>query len=431
MTHLFVALLIVSVLILGFIAAVFLRYLMRGNDVQSVRLMGIQDRQLDAGDRHFVEDFKLLTYTVMYPGNDLEILLNGEQTYPALLDELKQARELITWHVFWHKPGQLSDDLHEILCERARAGVTVLMLLDWIGAHGIGDDYIESLRKAGVEVSMFRPPRWSGLYKIQARLHMRAVVIDRKVGFTGGFGIDDRWKGDGRHPGQWRDTNVRVHGPIVDQLQAAFATNWAEATGELLVGSLMYHPDNREVGQTDAGVMHTAPTLGSTNAERFFMLSIAGARKHLYITNAYFLPSHHLRKALTDAAARGVDVRVLSPGANTDRKSTWYAARLHYDVLLEGGVRIFEYRPTMVHAKTMVVDETWCCIGTMNFDNRSMNLNDEVAMVARDDHLGQQMKEIFERDLELADEVTLEEHRRRSRGARLKELLAKSVAPLL
>jgi cardiolipin synthase A/B len=347
--------------------------------------------------------------------------------------DLHGARRLITFHVFWFKPGGVAERVREILVERARAGVEVLFLLDAFGSWGLPRGYVESLRTAGVEVAFYRPFHWKTLYKAQQRMHIRAVIVDGHVAFTGGFGIDDGWQGDGRHPGQWRDTNVRVEGPVVDQLQAAFVTNWAEATGDLLLGDRVFSVDDRIAGgdTQHAGVLYSAPSLGSTNAERLFLVSIAAAQQRLYITNAYFVPNRDLRRLLIEAADRGVDVRVLTPGRNTDRRSTWYAGRSHYEELMRGGVKLYEYRPTMVHAKTFVVDGVWSCIGTLNFDNRSMMLNDEVALMVHDRAVGAQLEALYIDDLRYADEVDLGRFGERAWTERWRERAAAVMAPIL
>ena len=211
---------------------------------------------------------------------------------------------------------------------------------------------------------------------------MRGIVIDSRIGWTGGFGIDDKWFGDGRSNGSWRETNVRFEGPAVRQLQAAFAAAWVEATGVMFTGRATLAP--QENGVTAAGLLYTSPTLGSTAAERFFALSIAGARKTLYITNAYFAPDRNFVELLAAAARRGVDVRILTAGARTDVNIVRLAGRAWYDTLLAAGVRVYEWQPSTLHAKTFVVDGEWSTVGSMNFDNRSMALNDEATLMVLD-----------------------------------------------
>ena len=424
---------IIIVVLLGFFALVIGSMLIRGTPIKSVRHLGEDDARCAIDHELFMDTFSILTNTTFHEGNRVELLFNGD-VFEPLWRDLAGARHTITFHVFWFRPGRVADRLAEILKERARAGVNVLFLYDAYGA-AVDDAYLDALREAGVEVAVFRPPRWNTLYKIQQRMHARTVLIDGRVGFTGGFAIADEWEGDGRDEDEWRDTSVRIEGPLADQLQAAFASNWVEATGELLVGDRIFpldEPlDGERPGDVEAGLMYDAPSLGSTNAERFFMLSISGARERLYITNAYFVPDHHFRRALVQAVERGVDVRVLTPGINNDRMSTFYAGRYGYEDLLAGGVRIWHYRPTMVHAKTLVADGHWAAIGSVNFDNRSMVLNDEVAVVTRDQRIATRLEEAFLEDLEFADEVTLEEHRARPAGQRLKENFYRAFSAVL
>ncbi len=397
-------------------------YLTRGNPVQGVRVLGSETTAPDVSNEHFTKQIELHVNTDLSAGNQVEVLFNGDEVYPRLWDDLRAAERQITWHVFWFKPSSLASELSDILIERVRAGVQVLVLYDAWGSRGVEDDYWETLRQAGVEVHPFRPFRWHEMYKWQERTHMRTVVIDGGVGYTGGFAIHDDWRGDGRHPHQWRDTSVRIEGPAVHQLQAAFADDWAEATGELLVGDTLFPDDvlDRD-GPHTAGLLYGSPAAGSTDIERFYALTIAGARERLWITNAYFVPDDDFRRLLLEASAAGVDVRVLTPGENTDEPSTWYAARAHYEELLDGGIRIYEYRPTMVHAKTFAVDGIWCAVGSANFDNRSMSLNDEVILMMRAPDLARRLDDRFQEDLELATELELETFRQRGAFERAKE----------
>lgn len=412
------------------LVAMLLQYVMRENRLDDVRVVGDSQRSLDPTDPHFRETFQLLTSTTVYDGNRVELLLNGDETYPRLLEDLRAARSVITCHVFWFRRGRLAGEVRDVLVDRARNGVSVFMLLDAFGSN-VDDDFLRTLRDAGVEVQTFRAPTWRNAYKVQQRNHMRSLVIDGEIGYTGGFGVDDRWSGNGREKDQWRDTNVRIEGPAVDQLQAAFVTNWAETTSNLLVGDVLFHPEDRRVGDTACGLMHTAPSLGSTNGERYYILSINSAKSRLWITNPYFIPDRDFRRLLCRAAERGVDVRVLTPGPNNDKKSAFYASRSHYEELLSGGVRIWEYRPTMVHAKTLVVDGIWFSVGTINFDNRSITLNDEVTLAGRDRAIGTRLEEIFRADLEHADEIALERFRQRARSDRWKEWMYQKVELVL
>ncbi|MFW5952186.1 MAG: phospholipase D-like domain-containing protein [Gemmatimonadota bacterium] len=412
---------LMALALLFFTAAGFL-YLTRGNPVTGVRVVGGEKSAPDVSRPLFYKQIERHVSTVLTDGNRIEILFNGDQVYPRLWEDLRNARDVITWHVFWFKPSQLADQLRDILIERLRDGVQVFLLYDTFGSHGVHDDYWDELRAAGAEVHLFRPLKWHDAYKWQNRSHMRTVVIDGEVGYTGGFAIHDFWQGDGRHPDRWRDTSVRIEGPSVHQLQAAFAGDWAEATGQLLIGDRLFPSEPLDhAGPHQAGLIYGTPSLGSTDIERFYALTIAGARQRLWITNAYFVPDDDFRRLLLQATAAGVDVRVLIPGGNTDKKSTWYAARAYFEELLDGGVRIWEYDPTMVHAKTLTVDGVWCAVGSANFDNRSMSLNDEVVLMIHAPDIAQCLENRFLEDLELATEVELDRFRTRGPWERAKE----------
>jgi len=362
------------------------------------------------------------------PGNRVELMLNGDETYPRLWEDLRSAQRSITLQLYYGAAGRVADTLSGILRERAKAGVRVFVLYDAFGTVDIPANHRDELRAAGIIVEPFRPIRLSTLHLAQNRSHVRGIVIDGKVGWTGGFGIDDKWLGDGRTNGSWRETNVRFEGPAVRQLQAAFAAAWVEATGVMFTGRATVELDRNGAV---AGLLYTAPTLGSTAAERFFALSIAGARKTLYVTNSYFAPDRNFIELLAAAARRGVDVRILTAGRRTDVNVVRLAGRAWYDTLLVAGVRVYEWQPTTLHAKTFVVDGEWFTVGSMNFDNRSMALNDEATLMVLDDTAGQTMDRIFLEDLRHADEITLETFRRRSWLQRLAEWGANSLTRLL
>jgi cardiolipin synthase len=339
--------------------------------------------------------------------------------------------------MYYCAKGQVADQLHAALTERARAGVDVLFLHDAFGSSLKGE-YVASLRSAGVEVASFRPMRLQTLNKIRHRAHIRAVVIDGRIGYTGGFGIDDKWLGDGRSEGHWRDTNVRFTGPAVSQLMGTFGSCWAEATGELIAGHYLAKPEPTDADGAKghesgivAGLLHAVPTVGSTDAERCFALSIASAKRTLYITNSYFVPDDDFRRLLTDAAKRGVDVRVLSSGSKTDVKSTYYAGRAIYEELLAGGVRVYEYSPSVLHAKTMVVDGGWATVGTMNADNQSMAFNNESNLLVLDKAFASSLEKLYIDDLRYAKEIVLEEFRKRPWYIRPVEHVAHLMARIL
>jgi cardiolipin synthase A/B len=339
----------------GLLALIGFLDVVRGTPVRDVK--GFRQAPLPPVDaREFRESMELLSRTSLLDGNAVEIFWNGDQTYPRLWEDLRRAKRSITLQLYYNKPGRMADTLSEILVERAKAGVQVLFLYDAFGTS-FKKEYLQKLRDAGVRAESFRPITVLALNKIQHRAHIRVVCVDGEVGWTGGFGIDDKWFGDGRSKDQWRDSNVRFSGPAVDQLQTAFVACWAESTGELLV----FPPPQRATppGAVVAGVLHASPSVGSTEAERFFAYSICSARKKLYIANSYFVPDRDFRRMICDAAGRGVDTRILTVSRETDVKSTWYAGRARYEQLLRAGVRVFEYQPVMMHAKTLTVDGAW------------------------------------------------------------------------
>ena len=386
----------------------------RGATVRTVIAAGDKDGPPEVSDPLFPRTIELFTGTHIEEGNKIEILLNGEGTYPRLWKDIASARHTITVQMYYSQPGAVADTMAKYLEERARAGVRVLVLMDAFGSQPLPKEWVDGLTKSGVEFAWLRPLKWYTLQKAAQRSHVRVVVIDGRVGYTGGFGLADYWLGDGRHDGQWRESNVRFMGPTVAALQAAFASGWAETKGELLTGDVFFPPVSFEdKGTVKAGLMHSLPTIGSTPAERFYALTIAGARKTLYISNSYFVPNVDFCQLLINAAKRGVDVRILTVGSKTDVKSTWYAGRALYENLLEGGVKIYEYKPTMMHAKTIVVDGLWSSMGSMNFDNRSIAFNNESQILALDSTIGKQMDDIFMEDLKYSDEVKLETFRKR------------------
>jgi cardiolipin synthase A/B len=309
----------------------------------------------------------------------------------------------------------------------------VLLILDAFGSQKLVGDWTDELKRAGVEVGVLRRLKWYTIHSASDRSHVRVVVVDGRIGYTGGFGLADYWLGDGRHDEQWRESNVRFEGPAVAQLQAAFANAWAESTGELLTGDLFFPRVmfRAAPGGAHAGLLFTAPTTGSTPAERFLALSIAAARKTLYITNSYFVPDDDFRKLLVAAARRGVDVRILTVSSKTDVKTTWYAGRYRYEELLRAGIKIYEYQPTMIHSKTIVVDGMWGTIGSMNFDNRSLAFNNESNLVMLDAALGAEMNATFLEDLRYSKEIQLATFRQRSVWRKMIEAGAASLQRLL
>jgi cardiolipin synthase A/B len=400
----------------------------RGTAVRHVRGVAADGAAISVNEPEFPLMATMATGAWLGPGNRVEMMQNGDGTFPRLWEDLRSAERSITLQLYYGAPGRMADTLGGILRERAKAGVRVLVLYDAFGTVDMPADHREALRAAGIVVAPFRPLRLSTLHLAQHRSHVRGIVIDSRVGWTGGFGIDDKWLGDGRSKDSWRETNVRFEGPAVRQLQAAFAAAWVEATGVMFTGRATV--DVQPEGTT-AGLLYTSPTLGSTAAERFFALSIAAARTTLYITNSYFAPDRNFVDLLTAAAQRGVDVRILTAGPRTDVNIVRAAGRAWYETLLRAGVRVYEWQPTTLHAKTFVVDGEWFTVGSMNFDNRSMALNDEATLMVLDRALGNEMNRAFVGDLSHSQEIRIAEFRTRPWRERLTERSASWFTRLL
>jgi cardiolipin synthase A/B len=431
-------LLAVAALISALLVAQFVHRLLdatRGSPVATVRSTPPAEAAPRVSDARFLEVQAGLGSTSFAAGHTIEVLVSGPATFDRMAADLAAANRSITFQSYYCGAGPLADQLLDILRERARSGVRVHFLADGFGCGDLAAREGGTLRAAGVEVAVLRPVRWWTLHKAQHRSHVRVVVVDGAVSYTGGFGVDEKWvaaDGDG-----WRDTNVRFTGPAVAQAQAAFIIAWAEATGELLAsgrllpGTAASATEAATAAGSTAALQFGGPGLGTTALERMLMLTVAGARERLYIASAYFVPGRPIRRELVRAAARGVDVRILTAGPRTDVLSTLFAARSSYDELLRAGIRIFEYEPTMMHAKTFVADGRWAAIGSMNMDNRSLRLNDETNLLVYDEAIGAWLERIFAADLASAREVTAEQRLRRPWSHRVLEAGARLVAPLL
>ncbi len=318
----------------------------------------------------------------------------------------------------------------EALAERARAGVHIKIILDTVGSRTMSGTLIEFMTRNGIDIEWYHPLRWYTVSRFNHRTHRKLLIIDGHVGFSGGAGIADNWLGDADSKEHWRDTMVRVEGPMVTQMQSAFMDNWIKSRGELLTG-LDYFPTIEPAGNHITQVIKSSPSEGSSTVKLLYIISVVSATKSICISNAYFLPDRDTLRALEGAVRRGVDVRVIVPGEFADVPFARQASRWHYDMLLRHGIRMFEYQPTMMHAKTMVVDGLWTTIGSSNFDDRSFRLNDEVNVNVYDAGIASQMEAMFYDDLEQSQEITLRKWFRRSWVDKLKETVAERFKPQL
>jgi cardiolipin synthase A/B len=347
--------------------------------------------------------------------NRVDILLNGEETFPALLDAIRSAHHTITFEAYIFHEGKIADQLVGAFVERCKAGVRVAILLDAHGSDGLPERYIQDLRDAGcILVPDFRPLRLWSLERTNKRNHRRIMVIDGLVGFTGGYGVDDTWSGNGRTEGRWRETNVRLQGPIVQSLQEAFVEHWREATSVLLGGKdyFPYPPVTVKDVPVLAQVVRSSPLQGNDAMYRVFLQAISSARTSILISTPYLLPGEQLTEALLDAVRRGVRVRVLIPSvvkSSGVEFVTQASQREAFGALLEGGVQLHEYSPALLHTKMMIIDGTWATVGSTNLDNRSMAMNDELNVMFYDRTIAKRLEEIFAADIAYSHKVSREQ----------------------
>jgi len=339
---------------------------------------------------------------------ELDVFTNGEQFYEAELAEIARARRTINIEAYIFRPGEVARQFVAALAERARAGVEVRIVLDGIGSFRTTARDFAPVLTAGGKLSFYHPLRLTTIPRYNNRTHRELVIVDGETAFVGGAGFADNWLLS--RPGHpcWRDTMIRVRGRAVTSLQGTFVENWLEASGEMIAGDAHF-PDCEPAGGSPAIVVNSTPSAGgSTRARMLFQMLLASARESIHLTTPYFLPDASLADELKRAVARGVEVLVLVPGPHSDQLLTRRTSRLAYGRLLPHGVRIFEYRPAMLHAKVLLVDRRWAVVGTTNFDNRSFGLNDEVNLASCDPAFASRLEEDFVADLAQAVEVTHE-----------------------
>ena len=367
---------------------------------------------LDSPD--FLRMIEALTDAQVRRGGAVEVLTNGEVYYEAELEAISRAESSVNLEAYIFQKGEVADRFVRALAERARAGVRVKLVLDALGSFASWDSYFRELTQAGGHVTWYHPLRWHNWPRYNNRTHRELIVIDGRVGFVGGSGVADHWlkARDGKR--RWRDTMFRVEGDPVLSLQATFAENWLEASGDILAGE-EYFPDVEYGGDVQAFVVNSSPTTGgSTRARILFQTLLASARESILITTPYFLPDYSARREMVRAVReRGVSVEIITPGVHSDHMLTRSSSRRLYGDLLKAGAKIYEYQPGMIHAKTMVVDGAWSVVGTTNFDNRSFGLNDEVNLAAFDRRLAARVAGDFARDRAESREITYDEWRAR------------------
>lgn len=374
-------------------------------------------------DPQFVRSMGVLLGPPIVDGNEITAYQNGVEIFPAMLEAIGSARETITFETFIYWSGKIGREFADSLAERSRAGVKVHVLLDWVGTGKMDDALLKEMEESGVQVLKYHPLRWYNLARLNNRTHRKLLVIDGRIGFTGGVGIADEWLGDAQDSLHWRDSHYRVVGPAVAQMQAAFMENWMKTQSRVLHGT-EYFPPLDSAGTTLAQVFKSSAGEASESVRLMYLLSIASAAKSIRLSASYFVPDSLSIATLVSARERGAEVEIVVPGRHIDAHIVRKASKGEWGPLLEAGVRIYEYQPTMYHTKVMVVDDLWVSVGSTNFDNRSFSLNDEANLNILDREFALAQARVFEQDKTRSREITLEMWRQRPWTEKVKEWLA-------
>ncbi len=375
-------------------------------------LVGSEKRDVYKFDHPFNADtpaFRRSAEALGFPmveGNEALLLQNGDEIFPAMIGEITNAKKTVNLESYIFEPDAAGRQFTDAMIAAARRGVQVRLLID--GWGGKLKQFKKELEAAGVMAEKYRPVRLFSIYKVGNRTHRKILVVDGRVAYTGGLGIDKRWMGNARNQYEWRDTQVRVEGPVAGQMQSIFAEDWTYTTGEILAGD-DYYPENPKIGSLRAQAVKASRGDSSSLSKMLYYVAIQSAEKSIHIANAYFLPDKQVREALVAAVKRGVDVQVMVPGSHIDLPMVRFASWSHYGELLKGGVHIYEYVPTMLHNKTVVIDGIYSTIGSINFDTRSMNSNAEEALAFYDRGFAAKMEGMFQNDKKSCREITYEQ----------------------
>lgn len=345
-------------------------------------------------------------------GNHVETYQNGDEIFPAMLESIRSAKQTITFESYIYWSGTIGKDFAEALADRARAGVKVHVLIDWAGSGKISKDLLQIMEDAGVEVQRYHKPNLMNITRLNYRTHRKILVVDGKIGFTGGVGIADEWTGNGLDPKHWRDVHYKVQGPVVNQMQSAFMDNWLKTRPQVHFDET-YFPTIKPQGKMKAQMFISSAGEGGSSVRIMYLMAIASAKKSIHLESAYFLPDKHVIEKLIDAKKRGVDVKIIVPGPYSDSEVVEHASRELWGDLLKANVQIYEYQPAMFHCKVLIVDRFLVSVGSTNFDQRSFRINDEANLNVIDASFANIQENIFERDLKNSKEVSFEDWRDR------------------
>ena len=383
-----------------------------------------------AADPQFQRSMGIMLGPQIVDGNKVEALLNGDQIFPSMLKEIRGAKKTINFETYIYWSEDIGREFADALSERAKAGVKVHLLIDWVGSAKMEDKDLDQMRQAGVEVRQFHPLRWYNLGRINNRTHRKLLVVDGRVGFTGGVGIAGQWTGNAQDPDHWRDSHFRAEGPVVAQMQAVLIDNWTKATGKVLHGET-YFPVLSAAGNSRAQVFSSSPSGGSASMHLMYLMAITAAQRNIQISASYFVPDEMTRAALIDAVKRGVRLQIILPGENIDAEAVRSSSRGMWGELLQAGAEISEYQPTMYHCKVMIVDDLLVSVGSTNFDDRSFQMNDEANLNVYDAGFARAQVAIFENDLKKAKRISYEQWKNRPLKEKAWEKAASWLGPLL
>jgi cardiolipin synthase len=374
-------------------------------------------------DPQFLRSMGQLLGPAILPGNRVTSLQNGDEIFPAMLGAIHGARETITFETYIYWSGEIGQQFSDAFCERAQAGVKVHVLLDWLGTGKIDGKYLTAMKAAGVEVERYHPLHWFDFSRLNNRTHRKLLVVDGRIGFTGGVGIADVWAGNGRAKDHWRDSHYKIEGPAVAQMQAAFGDNWMKTRAKVLFGNA-YFPELTKIGPSRAQVFKSSRDEGSESVRLMYLLSIASATKNIRLQAAYFVPDDLAIDMLVTARKRGVKIEIIVPGPQTDSEIVQGAGRSRWAALLDAGVLIYEFQPSLYHCKVLIVDDVWVSVGSTNFDNRSFRLNDEANLNIYDADFALEQAAIFEKDKSVSRLMTRADFKNRSMSGKIFDAIA-------
>ena len=369
--------------------------------------------QYSVTDAQFERTMNNLMGPGLVPGNEITNLRNGDEIFPAMLKAIRGARSTIDFETYIYWKGKIGQEFAEALAERARAGVAVHVILDWQGTEKMDGASLKLMKEAGVVVvkynplAWYKPNFWYSPARVNNRTHRKLLIVDGKIGFTGGVGIADEWGGHAQDSKHWRDNHYRVEGPVVAEMQSAFLDNWLRTNGSVLHGNDYFPPLSAE-GSYKAQTFKSSSKGGSESARLMYLMSISAAARNVRLANAYFVPDKLAVDTFLEAARRGVHIEIIVPGRHIDQQAVRKASRDKWPDLLKAGIRIYEFEPTMFHCKYMIVDDAWVSVGSSNFDARSFRLNAEANLNVLNPSFAAQQTRVFEQDKARSKEITLE-----------------------